>query len=85
MTKLVITADYETLEKINELLEEAATEELADEEFDVSMEQVMKTLHEVEVELNQHQLQIVNTSRKESTITTLCALTLVIIDFIILL
>jgi len=38
MTKLVITADYETLEKINELLEEAATEELADEEFDVSME-----------------------------------------------
>jgi len=45
----------------------------------------MKTLHEVEVELNQHQLQIVNTSRKESTITTLCALTLVIIDFIILL
>ena len=35
--KIVITGSYETLEKINELLEEAQTGELADEEFQISM------------------------------------------------
>jgi len=38
MPKLVITSDMGTLEKINDILEAAASEELSDEEFDVSME-----------------------------------------------